>query len=52
VEVWLYYFFNLSGSRKGGWPMPAPGRFTSRNDPAPIVQETASPDGCEKSCPQ
>jgi hypothetical protein len=38
VEVYLYSFLNL-GVRWGGCSTPRPGRFTSRKDPVPIVQE-------------
>jgi len=36
--VYLYSFFDL-GARWGGWSAPRPGRFTPRNNMAPIVQE-------------
>jgi len=44
IEVRLYSFFNL-GARWGVWSTHRPGRFTSRKDPVPIVQEAGLAPG-------
>jgi hypothetical protein len=38
------------GARRGGWPAPRPGRFTSEKDPVPVVQEAGWAPGPVWTC--